>query len=294
MGFNQYASEGVPVVAVVGANSLVGEMLLRHLEGTLQTVALVRSAARLPATSIITNWMSSPEAERAMREADVLVHLCGDLFAGSAAAYRAANVETTERVTAALRSGRASRAIFISYVGADPDSSNLFLQTKGEAERLLLASGKEVVVFRCPAIINTPDKPGPIEQNLKAQGTRSVRLLGNGRQRQQPVYRGDVVRAIAAAIERGTPGVYDLTGPEEMIADDLIRLINRNRDVRISHVPAWLARTLSLFVAELPSTFVDIMLRDAVGDSSRAVTEFGLKPTLLSTLWRTDGSTSNH
>jgi uncharacterized protein YbjT (DUF2867 family) len=106
------------------------------------------------------------------------------------------------------------------------------------------------------------------------------------RQQERPVYRGDVVAAIMAAIEGGASGVYDLTGPEEMTANDLVRLVNRNSRIPIAHTPVWLARTLSLFVPGLSRTFVDVMVRDSTGDPSQAIAEFGLKLTSLHTLWR--------
>jgi hypothetical protein len=89
-----------------------------------------------------------------------------------------------------------------------------------------------------------------------------------------------------AAIEGGAPDIYDLTGPEEMTANDLVRLVNRNPRIPIAHTPVWLARTLSLFVPGLSRTFVDVMVRDSTGDPSQAIAEFGLKLTSLHTLWQ--------
>ncbi|MGH3145526.1 MAG: hypothetical protein ACRDTR_06950, partial [Rubrobacter sp.] len=67
--------------------------------------------------------------------------------------------------------------------------------------------------------------------------------------------------------------------------DHLIRLVNRDPDVRISHTPAPLARIVGRFF--LPPTAVDILLRDATGDPALTVAEFGLKPSSLYDLWAT-------
>lgn len=121
---------------------------------------------------------------------------------------------------------------------------------------------------------------------MKAAKDRKARILGDGKQRQRPVYRGDVVAAIVAAIKHGTPGIYELTGSEEMTADDLVRLINRNPEVAISHTPGWLGRFVSLFIPDLSTTVVDVMLRDSTGDPEEAITEFRLQLTSLQTLWK--------
>lgn len=275
-------------VAVTSANSLVGRMLLQHLRKTnARVMALVRSPVELPSEQTVSNWMSSPRAMQAMQDADVIVHLSGEVSARKASDYYAANVQTTQVVAQALRSGRAKRVLFISFPGADASSSNHFLRTKGQAEQLLIDSGKEAVIFRVSAIINTPSDPGPLEQALQAPAKGKVKALGDGQQRARPIYRGDVVAALLAAMEHGSPCVYNLGGPDEMTLNDLIRLLNCNPNVGISHTSAWLARTLSLFVPDLPRTFVDVMLRDSTGDPSQAVKEFGLRLTSLGKLWMT-------
>ena len=99
-----------------------------------------------------------------------------------------------------------------------------------------------VTVFRCTHIIGPPSSPGPTAASLLATGKNSVTVLGNGKQRVAPVYLGDVVTAIEAAISSGKAGTFDLQGPEEMSIDDLVRRLNGPAKVSIAHVPAVLAR----------------------------------------------------
>lgn len=276
-----------PTVAVTGANSLVGRALLPRLkELGAEVSALVRAPTDLPAARVVTDWMTSPAALEALRGADAVVHLTGELF-GTRAQYEAANVEPARRVAAALAQGRARRIVSISYPGADPGSRNDFLRTKGEAERLLAGSGVESVVFRVHALISTPASVGPFEEALIApKPGAKVRTLGPGTQRIHPVYRPDAVEAVLAALVRGRPGVYDLSGPDLMTLDGLIRLLNRDPQVGIRHTPAPLARLLSRFVADLPPAFVDLMLRDQPGaPSGHVAREFGLNLTSLHQVW---------
>jgi len=48
--------------------------------------------------------------------------------------YPAANIQMTKRVAQALQRGHRKRVLFLSYVGADASSANLYLQTKGQLE----------------------------------------------------------------------------------------------------------------------------------------------------------------
>ena len=273
-------------VAVASATALTGRRLLPRLrELGYRTVALVRRAAALPADEIVADWMESPRAREALAAADFVVLLAGDLRARGVAGYHAVHVRTAEIVAEAMRAGRARRAVYLSYVAADEMSPNLYNRTKATAERLLRESGKEAVVFRCPAILGSPSDPGPLEAAFVARGGRVV-MLGDGRQRQRPLYRGDAVEAIVAALRGGAPGVYELAGPEEMSADDLARLVNRGAPVRITHVPAWAARILGRVHPQLSPELVDVMLADSGCDAARAVGEFGLRLTALSEVWK--------
>ena len=274
-------------IAVTGANGHVGRKLLPELRSRgYRTVALLRRSIDLPADSVVTEWMTSPEAERVLATCDAVVHLSGGLEGRSAADFEAANTAPARRVAEAVRSGAARRIVFLSYPGADPRSSNAYLRTKGEAERVLQDTGRDVVVFRCAHMVDTPEDPGPLERAYSAESGRAVSILGNGRQRVRPILREDVVSAVAVAIERGQPGVYDLAGTEEMTADAMVTMLNAGRTVRIRHTPMWLASITGWFVPLLTPTFVAIASGDSTGDPESAVREFGLSLTPVRSIWR--------
>jgi nucleoside-diphosphate-sugar epimerase len=271
---------------VTGANGQVGRALLGRLLGTpLQTVALVQGGQYVRAHRLLSGSLHAPPSAQALHEADVIVHLAGALRPDHPNTYRAANVHTTQAVTHAARHGRARRVIFVSAVGANASSSNEFLRTKAEAERLLASSGKEVVTFRCTPIVGPPECPGPFAMPLLARPSGRVTVFGRGRQLVQPLYLGDVAAALAQAVEGGAPGTYDLAGPEWMPLDDLVLLLNRGCDVRLRHVPALVARALAAVSPSLSPALVDLLLRDCVGETEAAITTFGLRLTPLGEIW---------
>jgi NADH dehydrogenase len=273
-------------VVVTGANGQVGRALLCRLIGApLQTVALVQGAQYVHAHRLLSGSLHAPPSAQALHEADVIVHLAGALRPQYPNTYRAANVHTTQAVAQALRHGRGRRVLFLSYVGASEASRNEYLRTKAEAERLLAATGKEVVVFRCTHIIGPPASPGPFAESLLARPNGRVTVLGSGRQLVQPVFLEDVAAALAAAIEGGPEGTYDLAGPEWMPLDELALLLNRGRDVRLRHLPALIARTLARAWPALPPAMVDVIVRDSVGEAEPAAAAFGLRLTRLGDIW---------
>lgn len=241
----------------------------------------------MPAGHLISDWMTSEAAAGAIEGADVVVHLSGEISAGSEAEYNAANVETTRRVAGSLRAGQ--RVVFISYPGADPNSENLFLRAKGKAEALLRESPAEAFIFRTQIIAHHPSQPGPFEEAVRQpKSGGKVRVIGGGRSRVRPIYQGDVLAAIVSvASGRGRPGTYDLVGVEELTMDDIVRHVNGRKDISISHVPGWIARVLGRFVPDLSPAFVDLFLRRAQpGNPTRAMEEFGLEPRPVTSVWR--------
>lgn len=221
----------------------------------------------------------------AIREAAYVVHLAGTLRPVGTNSYHAANVETAQAVARAVKDASAKRVLFLSYVGASEGARNPYLHTKALAERMLAETGKDLVVFRCTHIIGSPAAPGPTALAMLARLGRGVTVLGSGRQAVAPVYLGDVVFALEAALGDGPPGTYELAGPGRMSMDDLVRLLNRNPEVAIRHLPGWAARVLGVLLPTMPRPLVEVMVRDSVGDPSRAVAAFGLQLTSLRTIW---------
>jgi hypothetical protein len=71
-----------------------------------------------------------------------------------------------------------------------------------------------------------------------------------------------------------------------MSMDELVALLNAGRDdLRVRHLPGLAARAAAHVRRGLPSAFVDVMLRDCVGDPEAAVAAFGLRLTSLRDTW---------
>lgn len=275
-------------IAITGANGMVGRALLKRLQQTSAwTVALLRSEVELPARQVLVGPLDSPSSAEVIRKADYVIHLAGTLFPLDRNSYQAANVESTQSIVGALKEGRAKRALFLSHVGADEASKNLYLRTKAMAENLLRGTGKELVIFRCTHIIGSPESPGPLAQSMLAKPGRKVGILGKGNQMVAPLYLADVVKALIVALKEGKPGIYDLAGPDKMSMNDLALLLNRNPEMRVSRLPQWMARVLGALLPKfLPRPFVEVIMQDSIGDPSRAASTFGLKFTSLRTIWR--------
>ena len=294
-------------IVITSANCATADLLIPRLrEKGYHITGLIRTPAAIGTNETISDWMNSTAAKEALATADAIIHLSGDANAKNKAAYAEANFATTKLVvdsvklvthsmqptpgsggdSGANKGAKTQRIIYLSYANASIDKKNLYLHYKGEAERLLLHTGKEVVIFRCPVIIDAPGKASRIDDLFIAKKGKAVPVLGNGLQKIRPLYRGDVVNIIVAALEKGQPGVYELSGPEEMTVNDLIRMANQDRDVKMKHIPAWIVPLLSRLFPGLSPTFADLMLHytNSIYDPG-TFREFGVQPTPITSLW---------
>ncbi|MEZ5078968.1 MAG: NAD-dependent epimerase/dehydratase family protein [Solirubrobacterales bacterium] len=259
-------------VAVTGASGQVGTLLGERLDGRAEVVPLGRE----------DDWRAG------MAGADALVHLAGTLQPRRGESYESANVETAARAAAAVVGTEVDRIVFLSYVGARPDSPNAYLRTKAEAERVLIETGVPTTVFRCLHICGPPERPGPTAAAFLATGGKPVSVVGSGRQRIAPLFVGDAVEAVLAATLCAEPaaGVFELGGPDEMSVDELVRTLN-GADVRIRHIPAVLARLVGRVSSDLTPVLIDLLLRDSVAAAppEAIAARFGFVPTRIGDVW---------
>ncbi|MGV1049851.1 MAG: NAD-dependent epimerase/dehydratase family protein [Solirubrobacterales bacterium] len=261
------------MIAVTGASGQVGTLLRERLaERGGEVVPLDQGE----------DWAAG------IAGAEVVVHLAGTLQPKGRNSYRAANVETSAAVAAAARAADVRRIVFLSYVGADPDSGNAYLRSKAEAEKLLFDSGVPTTVFRCLHIFGTPARPGPTAGAFLAKGRRPVLVPGSGAQRIEPLYVGDVVSAVEAAATRAEAptGSIDLGGPEQMSMDGFARALN-GAGARLRHLPAGLARLSARLSPSLTPALMDLLLRDNVTATPAAEVgeRFGFTPHRVADVW---------
>src|SRR5512141_352718 len=257
-------------VVVTGANGQIGRStLIALVKSGVRPTALVRGRENVADCTTVGDWLASDVALRVIRGAETVVHLAGTLNPPDRD-YEHANIAPTERLGQALDPGHTRRLVFLSYVGASAKSRNRYLETKARAERLLRETQIPLTVFRCTHIIGSSEAPGPTASTMLLGGKSSVTVLGSGKQRVAPLFVGDVVAAILAALESDHGGTLDLQGPEEMTVDDLVRLVNRSDRVRINHVPEPIARLLHFLGPRLPSALIDAMLTDCRSENPTA------------------------
>jgi NADH dehydrogenase len=174
----------------------------------------------------------------------------------------------------------------MSALGASRDAPSEYLRSKAIGEHAALAAEDlAVTVFR-PSVIFGPDDSF---LNLFASLAllTPVLALACPRARFQPVYVGDVVAAMVAALDHPEAAGqrYDLCGPREYTLEQLVRFAcaAAHRRRLVLGLPDWLSYAQATLLEFLPGP---LMTRDnyrsmQVPSVCDCPFPFGLKPTAL-------------
>ena len=200
--------------------------------------------------------------------------------------FARAHVELPQAIVAACRSTGVPRVLHVSALGASPDAPSEYLRSKGIGEQAVLAAEDlDVTVFR-PSVVFGPEDRF-LNQFAGLSRFLPVIAVPCPDAKFQPVYVGDVARALHFALEE--PEVrakaYDLCGPRVYTMKQLVEAVctmtGRHRLVvglpdRLSYLQAWL-------LEHLPGK---LMTRDnyrsmQVANTSNAPFPFQLQPQAL-------------
>jgi NADH dehydrogenase len=183
--------------------------------------------------------------ERLARGQNAVINLVGILHGD----FSRAHVELPLATVSACRAAGVKRLLHMSALGASADGPSEYQRTKAKGEQAVLdAEDLQVTVFRPSVIFGPEDK----FLNQFATMTRFLPVLAVPcpNARFQPVYVGDVARAMASALdETESYGKrYELGGPREYRLKELVELVcaftHRSRLVvglpdRLSYLQAW-------------------------------------------------------
>ena len=164
------------------------------------------------------------------------------------------HVELPQAIVAASRTMGVRRLLHVSALGAAPDAPSEYLRSKGIGEKAVLAAEDlDVTVFR-PSVVFGPEDVF-LNRFASLAGFAPTLAVPCPDAKLQPVYVGDVARALHYALEepaaRGK--AYELCGPRVYTLKELVEAVcaitGRRRLVaglpdRLSYLQAWLLEYL--------------------------------------------------
>jgi uncharacterized protein YbjT (DUF2867 family) len=287
-------------VVVTGANSAVGRAILRcgpEIEVTPTTfVGAVRSdRAAEQIRSQVGNisdlarisYDDPASLDAAFQGAAAVIHLPGILVERADSTYEQANVASTRSVVESAKRAGVQKVVLVSATGADERSSNRYYRTKGQAESLVRGAGLAYTVLRAPLLLGF-GTAGAVALKRNAS-LRKARLIGGGRNLQQPLYVDDLARAAVMAATQPSIAnnlTLELVGPVSLPERELVERAARllGHEVRISSIPKSLL-SLALAIRQrvgvrgFSPDVLEVVTADTRIDSQLAANKIGIQLT---------------
>ena len=287
-------------VAITGANSSVGKNLLVRLskEEEITIVAGVRNEKVIPELPkspaikpTVINYDEIKSLEKALDGADIVIHLAGILIETKHSNYANANIAATDAIVDAAKKSDVKSIIFISVVGASPESRNAYFRSKGVAEELVLSSGLGARILRTPILFG-PNAAGS-QAIIGMISSGKAKLLGGGHYQMRPLDIDDLSEALTILCSTSIQDqvTYELVGPESAPYRDIIEMTAQvmGKTIAFGNVPILLAKfgaaiTSILKGGGITPTVIDVITQDEIvktnADSALGITLTPMKQTL--------------
>lgn len=252
------------LVTVYGGSGFLGRHLVRALA---KRHYRIRVAVRRPDLAVHlqplgrvgqinpvqANLRNAESVAAAAHGADVIVNLVGILFESGRQRFNAVHTEGAANVARAAKA-HGARLVHVSAIGADENSTSAYARSKAAAERIIREIVPETTIMRPSIMFGPEDNFFNLFASL-ARMSPLLPLIGGGHTRFQPVFVGDVARAIACAVdgEARAGATYELGGPEVRTFRELLEYILKTTERRRLLVP------LPFLVAKLQASLMQIM-----------------------------------
>ncbi|MFM9979218.1 MAG: complex I NDUFA9 subunit family protein [Sphingomonadaceae bacterium] len=285
------------LVTVFGGSGFLGRYVVQAL---LKSGARVRIAARDPReawhlksqgglgqTQFVAADIRKPESvSRAIAGSDAAVNLVGILKGD----FQALHVDGARNIAQAATASGVSALAHVSAIGADPASTSAYGRSKGEGEAAMRAAFPATTILRPSIVFGRED--GFVNRFAGLIAMLPVVPIIRGAAKFQPVYVGDVAKAIVAALaDPGAHGgqTYELGGPEVITMGDLNRWIARETGRRRAFVemPDAIAGAMASGLGWMPGAPMTrdqwLMLQsdNVVAPDARGLSAFGIVATPL-------------
>jgi NADH dehydrogenase len=140
--------------------------------------------------------------------------------------FEAVHVEGARNVARAAKAAGVAQLVQMSALGADAASPSKYARTKAEAEAAVREAFPGAVVLR-PSVVFGPEDDFFNRFAAMAGVSPFLPLVGGGKTRFQPVFVGDVAKAIAkTAVDPACAGqTYELGGPADFSFRELMEIV---------------------------------------------------------------------
>jgi uncharacterized protein YbjT (DUF2867 family) len=294
------------IVTVLGGSGFLGNYVVYHLaKKGVRIKVISRSAATSAKQAAVSgavgqiatinmNLTDPAQLEQAIKNSDYVINLVGTFTSSGPNSLSLLHVSLAENIAKLCQEHNIKKLVHISALGIEKAvGKSRYAQTKLHGELLVIENFDRHVILK-PGIMFGPEDNFI---NLLAKIIRIfpfIPLIGNGKNKVQPVYVDDVARAVVKALElelTKDQNILELAGPKQYTMKQLWKIVaSILKKTRIYiQIPFSVAKIQAFFLQMLPNPILTIeqvqMLKyDNTLSEKNGFEVLGIKPQALETL----------
>jgi uncharacterized protein YbjT (DUF2867 family) len=207
------------MILLTGARGFVGQSVLRQL-----------TAVGYPVQSYQGHIADNYSLRESMQSAETVIHLASAEFRGRVKELQRVDIAGTRAVVQEANRANINHLIFVSRLGANPNSMFAVLRAKGEAEQLVRQSGIPATIVQSATLFGRHDRFLNSLAGLAAWSWPFVWLPAGGHALLQPLWVEDLARILVLLSDpldlqgyRG--GTFAVAGTERLRYEELMRQV---------------------------------------------------------------------
>ena len=236
-------------VIITGANGHLGKRLIQKISNMVPVTALVRRTSAQteleglyhPSSDLNirkVDFENVPELREAMSNGSHIVHLIGTIKETQNNPLEKSHEHCANAVCLAAEELGIGRLVYVSIIGANPDSPSICLRRRSAVETIFSNNIRSTDTLRIPMVLGENDRAS---RALSKRARAKIVTLFRGSSLEQPIYAGDVVDAIWSCLNRPSQQrrLFELAGPETITRKALVRKAGQliNNDPNIISLP---------------------------------------------------------
>lgn len=254
------------VVTILGGTGFVGRYVVRLLASAGYTIRVVsrnpgaalhlKTAGDVGQIVLMQGNLAEPDSLFGkLDNSYAVINLVGILFEGGRQNFTNVHAQGAEHLAKMAKACGVQRFVQLSSLGVDKAKGSHYARSKLLGEKAVMAAFPEATILR-PSVIFGPEDHFFNQFATMASLSPALPLIGGGRTRFQPVYVGDVAKAIHTCLIRPDTmkHTYELGGPHiysfKEIIEYVLRIIDRRR--KLITLPFGLASLIGAFTEWLP------------------------------------------
>jgi len=203
-----------------------------------------------------TNIFNPEDIKKVLKNCDLVINLVGILYETRKQKFNQIHVQFPTLLSNICNELGIKNLIHVSALGVKEKHNSLYMQSKLEGEKNIQDIFKPSVILRPSVVFGPEDKFFNTFASL-AQFSPALPLVGGGKTKFEPIYVGDVAKAIVKALElnNSEPKIYELGGPEVYSFKELMEiLLNQIKKKRLlMPIPFSVAKFQSYFLQMMPN-----------------------------------------